>query len=198
MHAIPNSVDRPAKAGLLPENNSSHRNSGGAVDWSEVTHELVQLAQLRDRFHQFGHQKQKQAEARAGKQNYFKLSHVLREATASASLMAKDLARVIDLETGPEGMVSGSADDLREAVIRLLQNSLSYGRGALHVKMRIEGGDKHRRPSAVIEVFNEQLDVPDCSRRQLFKAVSAYGGETCFVSDSAGFRVRIILPLLAG
>jgi hypothetical protein len=164
------------------------------VDWTKVTQELFELRHVLDQIQGLARSDQP-AEMQPpadDEQSAFDLSAMLHQAVCAVSPMARALVRTVEVELPGGCMLAGSPADLREPIICLLRHALGGGRLSLVVRV-VERGN--RATSAVIEILNESLDVPDALRRQLSTATSAHRGETHFVTEPAGFRVRLVLPL---
>ena len=165
-------------------------------DWSKVTQELAQLRQLSDQFHGLARSDQPTRRQPAdGDRKSFDLSGLLHEATGLVLPMANALGREIALDAPRDVMIGGSGDDLRDIIRSLLENALTCGTGPVSVRLRVENKSGNCAGSTT-EVSSESLDVPDALRRRISNAVCARGGATYFVSETTGFRVRLVLPLL--
>jgi hypothetical protein len=122
------------------------------------------------------------------------LADTIMEATSIVGPLARQVGRDIQLHVPQDAIIEGRSDDLRQMFCRMLEHSLAFGAGPIELHVRFASSDRHDRGEWITELFTGSPDLPDHLRRNLSTTVGAHGGETFFISEPKGCRIRLVLP----
>ena len=144
---------------------SSRSNDNASLDWLDVQRDFAQIDRLVAQVLDLARKEQSHADIHRAQVN---LARTAREAAAQTLLLVERAERSIDV-IAPEAVMiaSGAADDLRDMLRNLIENSLSHGKGVITVTVEYATGNQQR--FAAITVTDEGEGVPEPLRTTVFE-----------------------------
>ena len=133
-----------------------------AFDWPAIGHDLAQMQRLVSQMLDLA-RKEYAGAAGSGHHAQVNLARLAREATAMVLPLADAQGRRVSIDAPDLLMVTGHADDLRDALRNLLENAVLHGRGEINVAASRTPGH------AVVVVSDEGQGVPADLRERVFE-----------------------------
>ncbi len=147
----------------------------GTIDWPSVERELSQMGRLVNQLIDLARKEALSSERRAEELPVINLSRLVREAAALVLPLIEAQGRHLEVDVPDAVLMRGHADDLRDMVRNLFDNSLVHGRGT--VTARIEAASDN--PALiVIEVRDEGTGVPLGQEESVFQRFYKLHAET--------------------
>lgn len=131
----------------------------GQLDWDAIEGDVRQMSRLVTQLLDLARKEQAGRDAAGPPVN---LSRVAREAAAMVAPLAEQAGRALRVDLPDSLPVRGQAHDLRDAVMNLLDNALTHGRGAIELCGQCRGG------RCMVEVRDEGAGVPPELRDAVF------------------------------
>lgn len=178
----------------------------GETDWPVLEMEMRQLRRLVAQLLELA--RQDGAAERGGAPQQTNISRMVREATAAMLPLFEAQQRSITAEIADGLRCRGNADELREALINLLDNALAHGAGTVHVSLSSQLNE------IILEVADQGPGVSIEQQELMFqrfrkgrqgsdgtglglaivrRIVENAGGRVCFVPERQN-ALRITLP----
>ena len=133
----------------------------GLLDWPALDSEMRHMRRLVTQLLELARQEGEAAQGHAPLQ-VTHLSRLAREVSAALLPLFEARGRALSVEIAQSCMCLGNPDQLREALINLLDNALVHGRGAVRVTL-CRVGD-----SLQLEVSDEGAGIPEGEREAMF------------------------------
>jgi two-component system sensor histidine kinase QseC len=148
--------------------------TSGAADWPGITADLRHMTRLVGQLLDLARKEQAGRAEPAGGLPVLNLSRVAREAAAAALPLAEAANRRLAVHLPADLPVRGRADDLRDAVLNLLDNAIKHGTGDIFLSAGRSGAGLH------LDVADAGEGPPAALRELLFerfrKAQASPGG----------------------
>jgi two-component system sensor histidine kinase QseC len=160
----------------------------GEADWPGITADLRHMTRLVSQLLDLARKEQAGREAPAGKLPVLNLSRIAREAAAAALPLAEAANRQLHVDLPDDLPIRGRADDMRDAVLNLLDNAIKHGAGDISLSAGRSGAGCH------LDVADQGGGPPPALREFLFERFRKAEAGT----DGSGLGLAIVREVARG